>query len=153
MATKAAVSALALLAASFAGAVPPPPMGSRSGPATICGARFAVRLARGERAEQYQGDWWVVTGPGYQFGTRSDLGRLDAPTTRVAVPGFPSGERQRVREYPGDSWWGWTYAFPLPDGVTLRIASAQFQGNDGDFARLRRVLIGRQRNALCLPRR
>jgi hypothetical protein len=142
---------LALLAPTYAEAVPPPPIATHRGPTPLCAARYGVRLAGNERAEQYARDIWVLSGPGYQIGMRSDLGRLEGQTTRVAVPGLPVGERQRVREYPGNRYRGWVYAFPLPDGVTLRVASDQFAGTDADRAMLGRVLVGTAREALCAP--
>lgn len=143
-------AAIAMAAAASAPAVPPPPMGTRDGPTAICATSYAVRLAAGEHAAQFMRDHWVVTGPGYQFGVRSDLRGLEGDKARVIVPGFPPGERQHVREYPGNNWWGWTYAFPLPDGVTLRISSSRFTGTAADRALLARVLIGAARNRLCI---
>jgi hypothetical protein len=146
-------AAFASMISTPSAAVPPPVVATFNGPAPLCAARFGVRLTRGEHAEQYARDWWGVSGPGYQMGIRSDMGPLNGLTARVAVPNFPRGERQRVREYPGDGWWGWTYAFALPDGVTLRIASAEFQGSHADFEQVRRIVVGTQRDALCRSNR
>ena len=140
----------ALLTPTPLTAVPPPPIGSRHGPTALCADRFAVRLSGNERAEQYARDFWVVSGPSYQIGIRSDLGRLEGPTTRVAAPGLGTGQRQRVREYPGNRYRGWIYAFPIGGGTMLRIASDQFQGNDADRPMLQRILVGASRDALCV---
>jgi hypothetical protein len=91
-----------------------------------------------------------LTGPGYQLGIRSGLRGMDGERTRVGVPGFPPGERQHVREFPGNRWWGWDYAFALPDGVTLHISSSRFTGTDADRTLLARIIIGAARNRLCL---
>ena len=139
----------ALPTPSLLTAVPPPPIGHRQGPTALCTVRFGVRLTGNERAEQYGRDFWVLSGPGYQIGIRSDLGRLEGPTARVAVPGLGAGERQRVREYPGNLYRGWVYAFPIAGGTRLRIASDQFRGTDADRPVLQRILVGASRDALC----
>jgi hypothetical protein len=143
------LAVFALLTPAALTAVPPPPIGFRHGPTALCTGRFGVRLTGNERAEQYARDFWVVSDPSHQIGIRSDLGRLEGPTNRVAVPGLGAGERQRVREYPGHLYRGWIYAFPIGGGTTLRIAADQFQGNDADRPVLQRILVGASRDALC----
>jgi hypothetical protein len=143
------LAVFALLTPAWLAAVPPPPIGFRHGPTALCTDRFGVRLTGDERAEQYARAIWLVSGPNYQIGIRSDLGRLEGPTTRVAVPGLGAGERQRVREYPGNRYRGWIYAFPIAGGATLRIASDQFRGTGADRPVLQRILVGASRDALC----
>jgi hypothetical protein len=143
------VAGFASMAPVSSGAVPPPPIATRHGPAALCSPRFAIALAGAERAEQYQHDFWVVSGSGFQLGIRSDLSGLEGQRARILVPGLGAGERQRVREYPGNSYRGWIYAFPLTGGATLRIASDQFTGTDRDRLLLRRVLVGTARDSLC----
>ena len=143
------LAVFALLTPAVLTAVPPPPIGLRHGPTALCTARFGVRLTGNERAEQYAPDFWVVSGPNYQIGIRSDLVGLGGPTNHVAIPGLGTGERQRVREYPGNRFRGWIYAFPIGGGTMLRIASDQFQGTDADLPVLQRILVGASRDALC----
>lgn len=145
------LAAVTLLMAAPAGAVPPPPIARAHGPEAVCASRFAVRLSDGEHAEQYPGEFWVVSGAGFEIGIRTDLAGLEGATDRVDVPPFGAGARQRVREWPGNHYRGWIYAFPLEGGATLRIASDQFQGTRADSPLLQRVLVGRARDALCRP--
>jgi hypothetical protein len=142
---------LALLASTSAHAVPIPPMAWRYGPNLVCATGFALRVETTEEVHQYGRDYWVLLGPGYAMGVRSDLGRLEGRTTRVTMPGLPPGERQRVRRYPETEihWNGLAYAFPLPDGLTLQVSSGNFTGTNADRGLLDRVLVGPTRNRLC----
>jgi hypothetical protein len=142
---------LAILAsrAGLATPPPPPPMGVLRGPAALCATHYGFRLAEGEQARQYMAEYWVVSAPGLEMGIRSDLPGLEGPKDRVTNAGLGPGERQRVREYPGNAYRGWVYAFPLREGTSLRIASDQFAGTDADLPLLRRVLVGAPRDALC----
>lgn len=144
-------AALAWLAPAHLAAVPPPPPPTAvvHGPDPLCTARFGLRLAVGEAARLYMADFWVVSAPDLELGVRTDLGALEGRTSRVTISGLGSGERQRVREWPGNRYRGWIYAFPIAGGATLRIASDQFTGRDADRALLRRVLVGPLRDALC----
>ena len=145
------LAAGSLLAPAFAGATPPPPppMGTLRGPASLCATRFAIRLTENEQARQYMAEYWVVSAPGLEMGIRSDLPGLEGAKGRVTIAGLGPGERQRVREYPGNAYRGWVYAFPIAGGATLRFASDQFTGTDADLALLRRVLVAAPRDALC----
>jgi hypothetical protein len=124
-------------------------MGILRGPASLCATRFAIRLTENEQARQYMAEFWVVSAPDLEMGIRSDLPGIEGPKDRVTIAGLGPGERQRVREYPGNAYRGWVYAFPIASGVTLRIASDQFAGTDADLPLLRRVLVGAPREALC----
>ena len=128
---------------------PPPPMATIHGPNALCAARFGLRLANGETARQFMADFWVISAPGLELGIRTDLPGLEGRSSRVTMAGLGNGERQRVREWPGNRYRGWVYAFPIRDGATLRIASDQFQGTDADRPLLARVLVGAARERLC----
>jgi hypothetical protein len=127
-------------------------MATIHGPDPLCAARFGVRLMSGETAQHYMADFWVVSGSGLALGIRTDLPALEGQKARIVIPGLGTGERQRVREWPGNLYRGWVYAFPVGDGATVRIASDQFRGSGADRPLLGRVLVGAARNALCTSR-
>jgi hypothetical protein len=148
------LAAVIVVAPSLLSAVPPPPppRATIHGPDRLCTAHFGFRLMSGETAQQYMADFWVVSAPGLELGIRTDLPALEGPKARIVIPGLGTGERQRVREWPGNRYRGWVYAFPVGDGATVRIASDQFRGTGADGVLLGRVLVGAVRNALCASR-